>query len=45
MYLLQMRASKNIEQAPYRAHTELILKSLNLTKVEDMYYLAILKFY
>ena len=45
IYLLQKRAIRNIEKAPYRAHTEPIFKSLNLIKVEDMYYLAILKFY
>ena len=45
--LLQKRAIsiRNIEKAGYRAHTEPIYKSLNLIKVEDMYYLAILKFY
>ena len=31
--------------AGYRAHTEPIFKSLNLIKVQDIYYLAILKFY
>ena len=45
IYLLQKRAIRNIEKALYRAHTEPIFKSLNLIKVEDMYYLAILKFY
>ena len=45
-YLLQKRAIRNIKKAPYRAdHTELICKSLKVIKVEDMYYLAILKFY
>ena len=39
------RAIRNIEKAPHRAHTEPILKSLNLIKVEDIYYLAILMFY
>ena len=46
IYLLQKRAIRNIEKAPYRAdHTELIFKSLKVIKVEDMYHLAILKFY
>ena len=45
IFLLQKRAIRNIEKAPYRAQTEPIFKSLNLIKVEDMYYLAILKFY
>ena len=45
IYLLQKRAIKNIEKAGYRAHTEPICKSLNLIKVQDIYYLAILKFY
>ena len=38
IYLLQKRAIRNIEKTPYRAHTEPIFKSLNLIKVEDMYY-------
>ena len=38
------RAIRNIE-APYRAHTEPIFKSVILIKIEDMYHLAILKFY
>ena len=42
IYFLQKRAIRNIEKAPYRAHTEPIFKSLNLIKVEDMYYLAII---
>ena len=46
IYLLQTRAIRNIEKAAsYRAHTEPILKSLNLIKVQDIYYLAILKLY
>ena len=45
IYLLQNRAIRNIEKASYRAHTEPIFKSLNLIKVQDIYYLAILKFY
>ena len=44
IYLLQKRAIRNIEKASYRAHTEPIFKSLNLIKVQDIYYLAILKF-
>ena len=45
IYLLQKRAIRNIEKVSYRAHTEPIFKSLNLIKVQDIYYLAILKFY
>ena len=45
IYLLQKRAIRNNEKAGYRAHTEPIFKSLNLIKVQDIYYLAILKFY
>ena len=45
IYLLQKRAIRNIEKAGYRAHTEPIFKSFNLIKVQDIYYLAILKFY
>ena len=45
IYLLQKRAIRNIEKASNRAHTEPTFKSLNLIKVQDIYYLAILKFY
>ena len=45
IYLLQKRAIRNIEKVSYRAHTEPIFKSLILIKVQDIYYLAILKFY
>ena len=45
IYLLQWRATKNIEKAGYRAYTEPIFRSLNLIKVQDIYYLVILKFY
>ena len=31
--------------ANYRAHSEPIFKSLNLLKINDIYYLSILKFY
>ena len=34
-----------LEKVSYRAHTEPIFKSLNLIKVQDIYYLSILKFY
>ena len=44
IYLLRKRAIRNIEKAGYRTHTEPIFKSLNLIKVQDIYYLAILKF-
>ena len=39
------RAIRNINNANYRAHTEPIFKSLNLLKMNDIYYLSILKFY
>ena len=42
IYLLQKCAIRNIEKAGYRDHTEPIFKSLNLIKVQDIYYLAIL---
>ena len=45
IYLLQKHAIRNIKKALYRAHTEPIFKSLNLIKVEYMYYLAIIKIY
>ena len=34
IYLLQKRAIRNIEKAPYRAHTEPIFKLLNVTKCD-----------
>ena len=45
IHLLQKRAKRNINKANYRAHSEPIFKSLNLLKLNDIYYLSILKFY
>ena len=45
IHLLQKRAIRNINNANYRAHSELIFTSLNLLKINDIYYLSILKFY
>ena len=44
IHLLQKRAIRNINNANYRAHSEPIFKSLNLLKINDIYYLSILKF-
>ena len=45
IHLLQKRAIRNINNANYRAHSEPIFKSLNILKIDDIYYLSILKFY
>ena len=45
IHLLQKRAIRNINNANYRAHSEPIFKSLNILKMDDIYYLSILKFY
>ena len=45
IHLLQKRAIRNINNANYRAHSEPIFKSLNVLKIDDIYYLSILKFY
>ena len=45
IHLLQKRAIRNINNANYRAHSEPIFKSINLLKINDIYYLSILKFY
>ena len=45
IHLLQKRAIRNINNANYRAHSEPIFKLLNILKIDDIYYLSILKFY
>ena len=45
IHLLQKRAIRNSYNANYRAHSEPIFKSLNLLKINDIYYLSILKLY
>ena len=45
IHLLHKRAIRNINNANYRAHSEPIFKSLNILKIDDIYYLSILKFY
>ena len=45
IHLLQKRAIRNISNANYRAHSKPIFKSLNLLKINDVYYLSIFKFY
>ena len=42
-YGLQKRAVRNIEKTCYRTYTQPIFKSLNLIKVQDIYYLASIK--
>ena len=38
IHLLQKRAIRNINNANYRAHSEPIFKSINLLKINDIYY-------
>ena len=45
LYLLQKRAIRNISKSDFRAHTEPLVKEHNLLKVQDIYNMAILKFY
>ena len=45
LYLLQKRAIRNISNSDFRAHTEPLFKEHNLLKVQDIYHMAILKFY
>ena len=41
----QKRAIRNVTKSAYTAHTESLHKEYNILKVQDMYQLAILKFY
>ena len=45
LFLLQKRAIRNISKSNFRAHTEPLFKEHNLLKVNDIYHMAILKFY
>ena len=45
IYLLQKRASRNISNSDFGAHTEPLFKEHDLLKVQDIYHMAILKFY
>ena len=45
IHLLQKRAIQNINNANYRTHSKPIFKALNILKIDDIYYLSILKFY
>ena len=45
IHLLQKRAIRNISKSNFRAHTEPLFKEHNLLKVQDIYYIAVLKFY
>ena len=45
IHLLQKRAIRNISKSNFRAHTEPLFKEYNLLKVQDIYYIAVLKFY
>ena len=43
--LLQKRAMRTITNSWYRAHTSPIFRSLNILKINDLYWLMVLKFY
>ena len=43
--LLQKRAVRTITNSWYRTHTTPIFKSLNILKINDLYWLMVLKFY
>ena len=43
--LLQKKAIRNVTKSAYTAHTEPLHKEYDILKVQDMYQLAILKFY
>ena len=45
IHLLQKRAIRTISKSNFRAHAEPLVKEHNLLKVQDIYYIAILKFY
>ena len=45
IYLLQKKAIRNISKSDFRAHTEPLFKEHNILKVQDIYHMAILKFY
>ena len=45
IHLLQKRAIRNISKSNFKAHTEPLFKEHNLLKVQDIYYIAVLKFY
>ena len=45
LYLLQKKAIRNIPKGDFRAHTEPLFKEHNILKVQDIYHMAILKFY
>ena len=45
IHLLQKRAIRNISKSNFGAHTEPLFKEYNLLKVQDIYYIAVLKFY
>ena len=45
IHLLQKRAIRNILKSKIRAHIEPLFKEHNLLKVQDIYYIAVLKFY
>jgi len=45
IYKIQKKAIRTITCSEYRAHSEPIFKRLELLKIQDLYYLKILKFY
>ena len=45
IHSIQKRAVRNISKGDFRAHKEPLSREHNLLKVQDIYYMAILKFY
>ena len=45
IHSIQKRAIRNISKSNFKAHTEPLSREHNLLKVQDIYYMAILKFH
>ena len=42
--LIQKKSIKTISSSPYASHTEPLFKRLGILKIEDLYWLSVLKF-
>ena len=45
MHSIQKRAIRNVSKSDFGAHTEPLCREHNLRKIQDIYYMVILKFY
>ena len=45
IHLPQKRAIRNVSKSNFSSHTEPLFKEHNLLKVQDIYYIAVCKFY